>query len=307
MLTDFAADIPLEAARAAHAGTSFVPDERAHQERNSYAATLAADYMSLERYADTDEKKQTLAREFARYRDGYRRHVLAYLGARSRCLSSMITGPSNFPTRRNDRCNRVADARAQLLLDFRTRALDAIKKTLRPELRPIMSGDGDAVSRLAQKLEQAERLQLQMREVNAAIRKHAKAGADAQVAALVALGFNESSARELIKPDFCGRIGYADYELKNNGANIRTMRQRLESVRTAKATVTTERQGDDGIRVEDSPAENRVRVFFPGKPSSDVRDALKSHGFRWAPSLGCWQAYRNSTALAHAETFAKNI
>ena len=31
-----------------------------------------------------------------------------------------------------------------------------------------------------------------------------------------------------------------------------------------------------------------VRITFPGKPDERVRSLLKSHGFRWSPSAGCW-------------------
>lgn len=45
-------------------------------------------------------------------------------------------------------------------------------------------------------------------------------------------------------------------------------------------------------------------VFFPTKPDEAVRGRLKSHGFRWAPSIGAWQAYRNVRALAFAKEAA---
>jgi hypothetical protein len=57
MTPDFASDVPEALARAAHAGTSHVPEERARQEREGYAATLAADYLALQKLADTDEKR----------------------------------------------------------------------------------------------------------------------------------------------------------------------------------------------------------------------------------------------------------
>jgi hypothetical protein len=303
-VADFSSDIPVELARAAHSGTSFTPDVRAEQERSGYAATLAKDFANLSRYATTDEKRAQLAEEFERYRTGYRRRYLVYLGARSRCMSSMIAGPSNFPTARNQKRNASADRRSDDLQSFRERALKAITKALTPELQPIASGASDAVERLRAEIAKATSVQERMRAANAAIRKHAKGGADAQVAALVAFGFSEAMAREVITPDCMGRIGFADYQLKNNGANVRRMQQRLAEVERAKSTADTVTEGGDGIRVEDSPADNRVRLFFPGKPADDVRADLKAHGFRWAPSLGCWQAYRNHRALTRAQRFA---
>lgn len=94
----------------------------------------------------------------------------------------------------------------------------------------IYSDDPDAADALRAKVAKLEATQAAMKAANAAIRKHAKAGADAQVAAMVALGFDEVRARKLLVPDFAGRIGFADFETKNNGANIRRLKARLAEV-----------------------------------------------------------------------------
>jgi hypothetical protein len=88
---------------------------------------------------------------------------------------------------------------------------------------------------------------------------------EAQVAALVALGFPEAVL--LLKPDACGRIGFADFELTNN-ANIRRMKTRLACVEKAPATPATEQEGARA-RLEDCPAKNRVRLFYPNLSSGD--------------------------------------
>jgi hypothetical protein len=302
-MSDLANDIPQDLARAAHEGTSFVPEHRAQQEQAEYAATLRADYEELAKLADTPEKQAQLAEEFDRYRAGYRRRALTLLRSRSRCLSPMITGPARFPVERNRKRCDIAHKRLTELLDFRTRALAAIRKALQPELRPIMSGDADAADRLREKISEAEELQARMKASNAAIRQHGKAGPDAQVAALVALGHPEARARELLRPDFCGRIGFPAYALQNNNANIRRMKERLATVEKAQATPETVQEGA-AARLEDCPAENRVRLFFPAKPAQAVRGRLSASGFRWTPSLGCWQAYRNPRSLQIAAEVA---
>jgi hypothetical protein len=44
-----------------------------------------------------------------------------------------------------------------------------------------------------------------------------------------------------------------------------------------------------------------LRLIFPGKPSEPVRIALKSYGFRLAPSEGAWQRQLNNAARYGAE------
>lgn len=295
-------DIPIELARAAHAGTSFDPEKRGTQERDSYAASLAADLATLARFATTDEKRAILDAEFARYRAGYRQRTLKRLQAQSRCLSTMIAGPSKFPVARYAKASARADQATADLLEFHRRALAAIKRKLVDD-GPIMAGDDDATAKLRAKLVKLEQRQESMKAANAAIRRHARAGSDAQIAALVALGHGPAAAASLLQPDFAGRIGFADYELKNNGAQIRDVRARLERVARAKVTPDTTAQGEHAT-IEDAPGDNRIRLIFPVKPDQATRARLKSAGFRWAPTIGAWQAHRNHGSLATARAVA---
>lgn len=300
---NFGCDIPQSLALAAHSGTSFVPEKRAEQVRSEYESTLQADYEGFKANALKGGTLDLLDSEFARYRQGYREHYTAWLRSKSRCMSTMIAGPSNFPSSRMAKRNDVEHKRCEAFINFRERAKAAIIRNLRPDLRPIMSGDANATERLDEKIQKAEALQERMRAANAAIRKHKKAGAEAQIRALVELGFNAAIAAKLLEPDFCGRIGFADYQLTNNNANIRRMKERLQTVSRNQAQESTEAEGENA-RLEDSPADNRVRLYFPGKPSEAVRSDLKSSGFRWSPTIGAWQAYRNYRTLETAKRVA---
>lgn len=298
-LTTLDQDVPADLARRAHQWTSHVPDERATQEIASYVATLRGDWQTLSDLADTDDKRSRLESEFERYRQGFRERTLAMLAAKSRCASWMVTGRSGFASGRAEKANNVADKRTAELLDFRKRALKAIRRVLCPEEGPIRTGDADAGERIADKIASLEATRVRMKAANAAIRRCARAGVQEQTAALMALGFTGGEAVALLTPDFAGRIGFAPYQLQNLGAEIRRLQARAVVVDEAKATPAQVVEGA-GARVEDVPAENRVRLFFPGKPSLEVRTRLKSSGFRWTPSLGCWQAYRNPRALETA-------
>jgi hypothetical protein len=302
MNTDFVTDIPLALAHAAHAGSSFVPEQRAEQVRNGYAAELATIYDELKKHATTPEKLATLEAEFARFREGYAKRYRALLASQSRTYSVMIAGPSNFPARRMEKRNRVVNARRTELIEFVPRAKSAILKVLHPELRPVMTGDSDAVERLHEKIAKAEQEQERHKAINAAIRQNAKKGIDAQVAAIMTLGLSEKTALGLLEPDFCGRLGIPAYELTNNNANIRRMKERLEQITRNRQMEEMSFKGESAT-VEDCPADNRVRIFFQGKPPEAIRTELKKSGFRWSPSIGAWQAYRHGHTIAKAKSF----
>lgn len=297
-------DIPESLAYAAHSGTSWVPERRTVTTRQEYAELLAGLFRKLEAtHAKTEEKRAQLRAEWARFREGFQRRYRAYLASRSRVVSWAIAGPSNFPVARMAKRSDVAHRRLNEVLTFQKAATEAIIRDLHPEWRPIMAGDADAVERLERKIEGLEQLQERMKAANLAIRKNHKSGRDAQVLALLAIGFSEVQAGKLLTPDCFGGLGFPSYALTNNSAELRRSRARLSQIRAAKATPATTIEGANA-RLEDCPADNRVRLFFPGKPARATREALSTAGFRWTPSLEAWQAYRNFNSLAAARQFA---
>jgi len=301
----FISDIPADVAVRAFSGTSFSPEKRAASYRSDYAQTMANDYEDFKRQAEKGGTLDKLDAAFARYRAGYASRYQAWLHSHSRCISWMITGPSNFPTRRAEKWNAAAHNRMGAVIGYREKVKRAIMRDLRPDLRPVMAGDADAIERLAVQVAAMEQSQKVMKLANAVIRKHAKAGVEAQRVALAELGFSPQSIADVLKPDFMGRIGFRDYSLKNNNANIRRVRERLERLEHAHAQPVQEAQGE-GVRLELDPPANRVRLFFDGKPNAETRDKLKKGGFRWTPSLEAWQAYINYSAVELARSFLKS-
>src|SRR3546814_17351915 len=78
-----------------------------------------------------------------------------------------------------------------------------------------------------------------------------------------------------------GRIGFPDYALQNNNANIRRLKARIPRVEAIQnADEMQEQFGDIEYREQDG----RVWLVFPGKPADDVRDTLRSRGFQWGPT-----------------------
>ena len=158
----------------------------------------------------------------------------------------------------------------------------------------ISSDNPDAVDLLRDKLATLEKEQDIMKRANAIIRKH-KAQPSA-VPELVALGLREKTAAALLEPDFCGRRGFPSYETTNNNANMRRIRRRIAelSAKTMAADQADRTHDCGAYRVAECFEENRVRVFFDGKPRDAVRAILKANGFRWSPTAGAWQRMLNA-------------
>src|ERR1700744_3869356 len=152
-------DIPLDFAQRAFYGVSFHAERRGETAQNDYAQTLASDYAEMVSQSVKGHTENLLAAEFERYRNSYRKKYMAYLHSNSRCVSWFIAGPSNFPAARMNKRADVCHKRLNELIEFRARALAAIRRTLRPDLAPIYSSDENALERLEIKIIQAESLQ----------------------------------------------------------------------------------------------------------------------------------------------------
>jgi Domain of unknown function (DUF3560) len=166
----------------------------------------------------------------------------------------------------------------------------------------ISSDDPAAIEKLRWKVASLEAQQARMVAVNKVVRKWVKKDHEAGVAALLELGIAEPIARKLFEPDCFGGYGFASYELTNNGANIRRIKERIEHLERMSKKETAEHvMGNTGVRIVENVEANRLQVFFPGKPAEEVRKELKGSGFRWAPSEGAWQRHLSSSAKYWAE------
>ncbi|MCY0985775.1 class I SAM-dependent methyltransferase [Nannocystis sp. ILAH1] len=287
-------DIPRELAERAHMGTSHVPDRRGQQVRDGYLEHMRRVWHALQRRArDEAELTQALAL-FRQYRVDWLKRQREVLSARAGLVSTLVAGPSRFPVRQQAKRSQVYEKRVNEFLDWDERRQRAMLHEVRPsEPRVISSDRSDAVELLQRKVEAGRVLQQRMRAANQIIRR--KLPDEQKIEQLGTLGIKPGSAAELLKKDFAGRIGFPDYELTNNLANIRRMEQRIAELQQERA-----RPADsftfDGGRVEENTDKNRVQIFFDSKPSFEVRERLKRSGFRWAPSDGAWQRQRNEAA-----------
>jgi hypothetical protein len=277
-------EIPLELAKRAYSGISFEPEKRAHAVRTSYATQLVADYENLRQVAERNETLNLFEEAFARYHAGYLKRFKAWLGSKSRCVSFMISGPSNFPVARQEKINRIEGKRLDELCEYRKHVFGKIEKELCPTARNIYDGDADAVARLEAELVREKAAHELGKSVNVLLKATRGEPDGIRLQKLVDSGVTPERAIHYL------RDGYLACSGANATARIRKLEQRIAHLKQKKSLPSSTFHGENA-RIEDCPAENRVRLFFPGKPDADARNELKKNGFRWSPSLGCWQAY----------------
>ena len=148
----------------------------------------------------------------------------------------------------------------------------------------ISGFDPDAVKKLEEKLEKLETLQEKMKAANRAIRlKDVEKGNKK----LMELGFSESTITKLRTPDFCGRVGFPGYELTNNNANIRRIKERIEELKKLQ-TIEENTETESNSLYEYFLDDGRIQFSFDGKPSEKIRNILKSHSFKWSPFRKTW-------------------
>ena len=232
--------------------------------------------------------------------DKYARELADVINQRNtidaRVPSVMIAGGSNFPVAAKNKQNAARERN-----DVRYNEVqDILRKIQSVGMGGIMSDDKDALAKLTAKLEKLEKHQALMKAANAAVRMKDTAKGDAK---LRELGYTDSEIKQLRTPDFCGRVGYPDYEMKNNNANIRRIKERIaglekEAQRAAESTGPVK---GDGYELVENTDLGRIQFLFDGKPDDDTRVLLKENGFRWAPSQSAWQRMLNDNGRSAAE------
>lgn len=169
----------------------------------------------------------------------------------------------------------------------------------------IASNDPEAIEKLITKLGGLEKSQETMKAVNKIIRS-AKLSEDEKAAEIVAAGLlPEAQAAEILKPDHCGRIGFASYSLSNNNAEIRRTKKRIEELESLRTSDPIEFENDDFSMAVDN---GRVCIVFSGgKPSDDVRAMLRGSAFKWSRYQGAWVRKATANGVAAARRLLENL
>ena len=174
------------------------------------------------------------------------------------------------------------------------------------ESTAISSDDPAAVAKLQAELATLETNQALMAAANKAIRA-AKGDTEKAHAALVALGFADARATQLLAGKTRWDIGFPSFKLTNNAANIRRIKGRIAELQAKPTEASAPAPHVNGEVVATWNVEaNRVQVRFPGKPDDATRAKLRASGFLWAPSEGAWQRKATEGAWYAAKVIVGN-
>lgn len=276
-----------DTAYIAYQGTSFVPEKRAADFCVSYSELLDEDVEIIKEHEGDVE----------RYKTKYLSLLTIWLNAKTKCMSSMITGPANFPVEKNRKNLNYEQTACDNFMNWREKVL---KKITRPESTDIVKGSDGAIEKMYDKLASLERLQEQMRSANKVIRKKNISDEDRlSMISEVFPAYTDEQLKEVLTITHYNKKGFASFQLTNNDAKIRNLKKDIEreEKRLAAYTDGNKEREVNGITIIENVDENRLQLVFDGKPEDEVRKELKSNGYRWSGKNGCWQRQLTDNAI----------
>lgn len=295
----------IETARRAYYATSHHPEQRGDGDIEAYQADVAEFRETLDKLATTDEQRATVAEQVDRYAGNLLARYQAYWHAHARCMSSFVTGPSNFPVRRNQKRSDTADRRLKELQELRAKARTSARKAVMDArtgeqvnsdewriLKHHIDGDMATVAAIDAGESYFTRAAF-TNSVKGRIERAASHGKAELVSQ--ALDYIRERQDSTPKPFFAARNGVwslADKATEKAG----------EALETGQVTLA---EFDGGSVVNNHDAE-RVQILFDAKPDAATRTELKRCGFRWSPTNGAWQRKNTANGTAAAKGIAEH-
>ncbi len=294
-------DIPADLAYQAYRNTSHTPDKRGNLARREYVQDMVRAWRDVEASIKDEAGRARVAKFFPQFRESYANKLRAYLSAHGRVASAFITGPAKFPVAANEKRMRSADKRLDEAMAFYERGVKRLKKLAKG---PVDNSTQAQLTQAKSKLAQREKAQEQMKAANKVLRSKKLKDSEKR-AQLLDIGLTDKQIDALNKPDFAGRTGFKTFELSNNNAEIRRLRQRVDALESqsaaAKSTGGSESVAFEDGHIELDHAAGVLRIKHDEKPPQETIRALKGKGFRWSPKNQAWQRKLTPSARYDAE------
>lgn len=248
------------------------------------------------------ERQEARAERYREYAENAAKRATAAFNASNDAVANI---PLGQPILHSEKAHRRAlersnDAMMRSVHESEKAAYYARKAEAVENNDNIYIGDDDAIERLEEKIAKLTTLQEQMKGSNKILRNF-KMSHTEKIDAIIALGISEAKATRIVREN----LVFPGYSLTNNNAKINAAKKQLEKAKSLAGKEDREYEAGD-LTIEECYSENRVRIYFPGKPDDEMRENLKRNGFRWAPSMGCWQAYINRWTLRFVNDITKS-
>ena len=168
----------------------------------------------------------------------------------------------------------------------------------------------DQINDYQRQLDKGMELQELMKNANIIIKKFEVNKIDREQAKnqLTELGLSSSQADKIFEPDFMGRKGFATYQLTNNNANNKRIKDRIEVLKKklqgAKAVQNSGQAEEyifDGGTIEVNYEIDRVQILFPGgRVDKELFKKLRSNGYVYSPTNQAFQRKITPQAIQNA-------
>ena len=303
----FAKDLDFNTLKRSYSWISFDPDARAERDIKQWGEIFYSLYNSLSEEA----KKQGVLEAYnTAFDNGYtallklEREIIA---TRSKTFSTAITGGAGITEKQistNEKRMRLQIEKSELWsqkYDKLYNILEKIAKNKPADLYQegdvIKSTDNNATTKLKQKLKMLQDRKTMLKNGVVAAKEYQK---NKDLSVFKKYNIDEETTKTIVNHiDKGGKPTEKDmynwFTMPYLNRDIKEVEKRIAILEKNQAKGTDEILIQGGKIVYNGEAQ-RLQIFFDGIPSKQVREALKSHAFKWAPTAKAWQRTLNENA-----------
>ena len=313
----FAKDLDFNTLKRSYSWISFDPDARAERDIKQWGEIFYSLYNSLSEEA----KKQGVLEAYnTAFDNGYtallklEREIIA---TRSKTFSTAITGGAGITEKQvstNEKRMRQQSEKSELWnqkYDKLHKLLEKIAKNKPADLYEegdvIKSTDNNAMTKLQQKLKMLQDRKTMLKNGVVAAKEYRK---NKDLSVFKKYNIDKETTETIVKhidnggsPTEKGMYNWFTMPYLNR--DIKEVEKRIAILEKNQSQGEKETLIEGGKIVYNGSFQ-RLQIIFDGIPSKEVREALKAHAFKWAPTAKAWQRTLTENAKYAVNTLIKN-
>ena len=296
----FAKDLDYNTLKRSYSWISFDPDARAERDIKQWGEIFYSLYNSLSEEA----KKQGVLEAYnTAFDNGYtallklEKEIIA---TRSKTFSTAITGGAGITEKQvstNEKRMRQQSEKSELWnqkYDKLHKLLEKIAKNKPADLYEegdvIKSTDNNVMTKLQQKLKMLQDKKTMLKNGVVAAKEYRK---NKDLSVFKKYNIDKETTDTIVNHiDKGGKPTEKDmynwFTMPYLNRDIKEVEKRIAILEKNQAKGTDEILIEGGKIVHNGEAQ-RLQIIFDGIPSKEVREALKAHAFKWAPTAKAWQ------------------